>query len=710
MDDMDGLTSNWASPSQKYGGIGDVLENVVFSTYGRTSNPCGIYTQGGWILYQLASHHVNFEWLSYGVVQSTPELNAFQMSDAGDFEVWDHSWFFMDLYPWISYNGGGTVLSNIELSTMTGPQILQAGNVAFDTASGLRIEGVEFETVGFTPTGYGFRIDSSDNIISNASLAGPGTTAQINGHNNKCVGGCGGAALALGGSNNSIDLGGTDISTPVTDQGRGNTVVGVYSGAGAFAGMQTNYVRTLLPYKGESQISGRVTADNIADGNYSTPYNKDDLLIWPQDFIGAPSPGFNTPYSAFYIPDAASPTGAEWTLTNVNLPLQYGQFTNNSLHLTVGTTLPAARATVVYMAKCLSAVGNFSLNVKTSTNAVLLTDTHACSTTLTTYSATVDFSGSSGQSIGFNANTTTNILVAWIALRPYVNDVNGKTITGAGAAITTGPTTSTLHDCPWFTDTVGTIGDSGSACSAGGGLSGQTSGYLPKATSATGSTAPSTIDDGVTTASTITAHEPLNVMGAISATQTWGPSYAASFSNTGNSAYNFGISSLCPNLTAGEECQNVFGGTSATSANNTARWIFHYTGAGSTSNYFYIDFYGATVLTCYASGYCQTATQSASDNSTRIATTAFVKSNLPLAGTTASIGGASLAAGACTSGTVNVTGATTSMAVVATPVAYPGDGMDWRTYVSSSGVVTVKVCAVIAGTPTASAYNVRVIP
>ena len=130
---------------------------------------------------------------------------------------------------------------------------------------------------------------------------------------------------------------------------------------------------------------------------------------------------------------------------------------------------------------------------------------------------------------------------------------------------------------------------------------------------------------------------------------------------------------------------------------------------GSTSNYFYIDFYGATVLTCYASGYCQTATQSASDNSTRIATTAFVKSNLPLAGTTASIGGASLAAGACTSGTVNVTGATTSMAVVQLH-GVPGRRMDWRTYVSSSGVVTVKVCAVIGGTPTASAYNVRVIP
>ena len=103
-------------------------------------------------------------------------------------------------------------------------------------------------------------------------------------------------------------------------------------------------------------------------------------------------------------------------------------------------------------------------------------------------------------------------------------------------------------------------------------------------------------------------------------------------------------------------------------------------------------------------------TQAASDNSTNIATDAFVKSNLPLAGSTGSIGGSALAAGACANGTVSVTGATTSMAVVATPTTYPGDGMDWRTYVSSSGVVTVKVCAVIAGTPTASTYNVRLIP
>ena len=102
-------------------------------------------------------------------------------------------------------------------------------------------------------------------------------------------------------------------------------------------------------------------------------------------------------------------------------------------------------------------------------------------------------------------------------------------------------------------------------------------------------------------------------------------------------------------------------------------------------------------------------TQASTDSSTKIATTAFVAAQLPLTGTTSSIGGSALAVGACTSGTVSITGATTSMAVVATPATYPGDDMEWKPYVSSAGVVTVKVCADVAGTPTASMYNVRVI-
>lgn len=77
--------------------------------------------------------------------------------------------------------------------------------------------------------------------------------------------------------------------------------------------------------------------------------------------------------------------------------------------------------------------------------------------------------------------------------------------------------------------------------------------------------------------------------------------------------------------------------------------------------------------------------------------------------TTSAIGGSALVAGQCASTTVAVTNSTTAMAVSASPVTYPGDGNYWVSYVSTAGTVTVKVCAAVAGTPTSSAYNVRVI-
>ena len=84
--------------------------------------------------------------------------------------------------------------------------------------------------------------------------------------------------------------------------------------------------------------------------------------------------------------------------------------------------------------------------------------------------------------------------------------------------------------------------------------------------------------------------------------------------------------------------------------------------------------------------------------------------SVPLVGTTASIGGSALAAGACSSDTVTVGGASVGMGAAATPSTYPGDGMMWNAYVSAANIVTVKVCADVAGTPFASVYNVRVNP
>lgn len=82
----------------------------------------------------------------------------------------------------------------------------------------------------------------------------------------------------------------------------------------------------------------------------------------------------------------------------------------------------------------------------------------------------------------------------------------------------------------------------------------------------------------------------------------------------------------------------------------------------------------------------------------------------PLTGTTGSIGGGLLAAGACASGTATVAGATTSMAAtLPQPAAYPGDGFEFYAYISSSNTVTVKVCAIVALTPTATTYTVKVV-
>ncbi len=79
-------------------------------------------------------------------------------------------------------------------------------------------------------------------------------------------------------------------------------------------------------------------------------------------------------------------------------------------------------------------------------------------------------------------------------------------------------------------------------------------------------------------------------------------------------------------------------------------------------------------------------------------------------GTTNPIGGTALSAGKCVAGTAQVREAASGMAVIATPATYPGDGIAWRPYVSGQGVVTVKVCAEVTGTPATTSYNVRVIP
>lgn len=84
-------------------------------------------------------------------------------------------------------------------------------------------------------------------------------------------------------------------------------------------------------------------------------------------------------------------------------------------------------------------------------------------------------------------------------------------------------------------------------------------------------------------------------------------------------------------------------------------------------------------------------------------------SPIALSGLSPIIGGGALTAGQCASDTVSVVGADVGMGIIATPRTYPGDGAVWMAYSNATDSVTVKVCAIVALTPTSSRYDVRVV-
>jgi hypothetical protein len=115
----------------------------------------------------------------------------------------------------------------------------------------------------------------------------------------------------------------------------------------------------------------------------------------------------------------------------------------------------------------------------------------------------------------------------------------------------------------------------------------------------------------------------------------------------------------------------------------------------------------ATNIKAFANSYGDTGAETVTLACAGDSTSNWCDSTIPA--TSASIGGAPLLAGACASTTTAVSGANSGVAVSVTPVTYPGDGNYWFGYVSAANVITTKVCAAVAGTPTASTYNIRVI-
>jgi hypothetical protein len=85
-----------------------------------------------------------------------------------------------------------------------------------------------------------------------------------------------------------------------------------------------------------------------------------------------------------------------------------------------------------------------------------------------------------------------------------------------------------------------------------------------------------------------------------------------------------------------------------------------------------------------------------------------------LSGVSVSLGGSALAVNTCTNGAATVSGAAVGMVAISNPVTNPNTGttqsFNWYANVTAPNTVTVYLCALAAGTPTATTFNVRVIP
>ncbi|HEY2351085.1 MAG TPA: hypothetical protein VGH83_01160 [Candidatus Acidoferrum sp.] len=455
-DNFDGDPSHWNNPAAtgNYANFYDVMNHVTIASTAPTGNNCAIYTQGVWGFYGLDVRNFEVRGQVFGVVQGSSELGAYFQSSSNDFQKWDHGSIEHVKYPWIEYNGGYNSWSDIELTAEFGFQLINLGNRWFDGLASGYINISEFE--GGTGA-IGMRFEGTNMHIVNTGLTGGASQkAYLYTFSSMCDGCYMIGTLQAGGAGNHIKFSANHIApTDITDGGLNNAFTNSYA-SNPFAGIQPNYNINITKKKGQNNEINRMTADFIRDGNYSTPYSLNDLLIWPKDLLlPGGTPGM---YEANIQADASSPTGSNIVVRTAHALSQYIQmFTYDpNAFIAIGSAVPAAPATIAFYAKCPAGTTTFTLGVGAMNGGYgynqFFNKVFSCTTAYQTYSTIVDFTPYPGGDIFF-VSTNNTFYVAWIAIRPNVGDVNGVSIasitplvgtTGSigGSALTAGQCTS----------------------------------------------------------------------------------------------------------------------------------------------------------------------------------------------------------------------------------------------------------------------------
>jgi hypothetical protein len=650
------------------------------------NNSCGFFLQGAGVPYGTVFDNVNIERLTFGFVEGLYTVNVTAGGEGGDYNTWSQG-KWDSVFPFIYYNGGLNTIEKIQIASQHGLHILNANTGVEYLANNWYISVPEIEQ----STGVTFRLQGRNHTVVNTQLS------DNNGHGfwdasySRCIGCFAIGNMQVNGSVNDITLDDGIDALTLTNNGIDNKIRGGRMW-NPYKGAQPSRQTLMAPAR--LNPVGAKTPDFIMHGLASTPYSNDlDLWYWPQDMHT-----YGTGGTGVVTADNNSESGYNIAIAN-NSGIDYMTSFNGTAQAggwAIGGNMgyvPAAKVNVYVRLKCpggaqnIAVTANVVIQQPSTNNSVGALSSFPCTTSYTTAAIPADFSSWTGWTPGLSFNVTTGVVdVAWVAFRPwdadelvngtvYAQNLNaplyGKNLAGSGPAIPTGPNTTTAGHAMCAVDGTGTLGD----CS--GGTSNVVLGN-------TGTYSDVEISPGRTV--------------------------------YGTDGSNHGLFSLTNNQTAPQWSNNFIYPFQLTDLNATAsgKWlaalsgqagVWSNVGAGAPTDWYQnsakISSGGGGWVTLQASG--------GGSYAVNLPSQAGTLALVPLSGTTGSIGGSAMATGQCVSETVTVNGATTGMVAVASPITYPGDGMAWRSYVSSANTVTVKVCAEVPGTPTASTYNVRVI-
>ena len=407
-DNYDGNSADWVMT----GGTGTFqpqLWNVTFTstTQNPTHNVCAWYSSGSWAPYMMDAKNVwvwNQEW---GIIQATPDTNPASSPGIGqDYQKWDHGWLYAT-YPWISYNGGLTTLTDIQLTAGNGPQVLQVKSTAESAPNGWYIHVPEFELA----TGVGWRIEGYAATILQTELC-DGKTGVIDTMDSRLIDSDCGGTLDFNGENNWLDGGGA-AQPNIVNKGMDN----IYDGSQVqgSSGMWSTTVMTQTLNRGR-QAWGTLTPDFIRSG--TAPYYSDhDLFIWPQDLTDIYGYEFNV------VADSNSWTGnyaaipvAGYDLMYFNNMYMLGRTNTNQIY--AGSNIPAGKVLVYFSYKCPS-ITTFTATVRAYGGGTTVGGpaVESCTTSYQTASIVADFSSYLSQALDLNISAG-EVDIAWMAIKP----------------------------------------------------------------------------------------------------------------------------------------------------------------------------------------------------------------------------------------------------------------------------------------------------